>query len=960
MRLDLRRYRLSIVGFLGVLLPLGLFLLFHSRIRALGLVSDLGPQPKLARPLWDLARATPQERTPLAEGERVAAPAGFAMEKLSKPTQDAARARMMRINRNAEVQVYIHVTELSDANRRELGAAGARLELEDAKRAIIQAQVPVSRLAMVADLAFVRYVRLPNYARHHIGSVTTEGDAILRSDQVGSTLHVDGTGVKVGVISDGLKGIFATGCTMCGAPPLVPGTPNPMATADLPMATGTRNAGGVLISSSGGIAGQSFASNGDLEGLPGASCGFPGAGAEGTALLEIVHDIAPGAQLAFANADTDLAFESAVSALAANNDIVMDDLGFFGEPYDGTSAISTNTANALNSSSNAVRAYFTAVGNEADGHYLGAYVDSGTDGTAVGASPALPAGHVHKFQSTTTPPITKDVLLQGPSVKDRIRLQANGEVVIFLQWDDPFGASTNDYDLFLLNHNSGSVVASSTAVAFNGNPGGRCMITTPQDPVQCLVFTNPDTAPCAPTCPTDDFDIVIQNPGNKAAVKNLNMFVYTPECAFAGLVSLAPPSKEKTAYNTASSSVGAESDAGGTPVSVTSVGAICSGSATAAGINPVSCTDPNHDQIEFFSSMGPTIDGRMKPDVSGIDGVSITGAGSFGTTFFGSSAAAPHAAGIAALLLQSAPCLRNGATGAVGNTTARTNLRDLVLNNAVPLGASPPNNVFGHGRLDALPSANQTTPMVGAISNQTVGGNTATGASVDLTGTAFTDPDSCPLTFNFSGGCGSGSGATLNCPFGTSAVTATATNNGVTLTPPASLQITVTNFALGISATQATVKAGGSTNITVTVTPQGGPYPSPITLGCTGLPSLASCSPAAVTPGSSPATSMLTLSTTAATALYPSPFEPRAGPLFALVGLALAGAWLVSRGLKQRRLVLPATLALFVAALVVIQMACGGGGPQHMAGTPPGTYMVKITGTNGTLVQSQPFTLTVQ
>jgi hypothetical protein len=66
-------------------------------------------------------------------------------------------------------------------------------------------------------------------------------------------------------------------------------------------------------------------------------------GAEGTALLEIVHDLAPGAQLSFANADTDVAFNQAVSAMAAANDVVVDDLGFFGMPSDGTSTISSNT-----------------------------------------------------------------------------------------------------------------------------------------------------------------------------------------------------------------------------------------------------------------------------------------------------------------------------------------------------------------------------------------------------------------------------------------------------------------------------------------------------------------------------------------------------------------------------------------------------------------------------------------
>src|SRR5262249_51456707 len=150
--------------------------------------------------------------------------------------------------------------------------------------------------------------------------------------------------------------------------------------------------------SAGGIVGRSFQANGDLEGLPPASpaCAFQGAGAEGTALLEIVHDIAPGAKLSFANADTDLAFSQAVNFLAASNDVVLDDIGFYGEPYDGTSAVSRNTAAALNNPANPIRAYFTSVGNNADEHYFGTYVDSGVDGTTVGGIAS--SGRLHLFQ----------------------------------------------------------------------------------------------------------------------------------------------------------------------------------------------------------------------------------------------------------------------------------------------------------------------------------------------------------------------------------------------------------------------------------------------------------------------------------------------------------------------------------------------------------------------------------
>src|SRR5207245_10347715 len=148
-----------------------------------------------------------------------------------------------------------------------------------------------------------------------------------------------------------------------------------------------------------GIIGRSFQANNHREGLPPASpaCSFPGAGGEGTALLEIVHDMAPGAKLSFANGDTDLAFAQAVNFLAASNDVVVDDIGFFGEPYDGTSAVSRNTAAALNNPDFPIRAYFTSVGNDADEHYFGSYVSSGVDGTTIGG--ITNPGRLHLFRS---------------------------------------------------------------------------------------------------------------------------------------------------------------------------------------------------------------------------------------------------------------------------------------------------------------------------------------------------------------------------------------------------------------------------------------------------------------------------------------------------------------------------------------------------------------------------------
>jgi subtilisin family serine protease len=154
-------------------------------------------------------------------------------------------------------------------------------------------------------------------------------------------------------------------------------------------------------------------------------------------------------------------------------------------------------------------------------------------------------------------------------------------------------------------------------------------------------------------------------------------------------------------YNTLAGSVGAQSDSGG---GVISVGAI-------------NASDPGTDTIASYSSRGPTGDGRIKPDITAIDGVNVTGAGGFPDPFFGTSAAAPHVAGLAALLLQFRPDLQTGESGD-DPATDRTTLRNASLNGGVDLGAAGTDNVFGFGRADGSSSAAQlfATPAFDAFS----------------------------------------------------------------------------------------------------------------------------------------------------------------------------------------------------------------------------------------------------
>ena len=908
--------------------------------------------PKLTTLLARLVSAVPQQRGAIPKGQRVAPAAGFSVQALPKGIRDAVRAKRMRINKEAEVQVYIVVAEITEENLQQLQSAGVTVELHVKEQRIVQARVPVTRLEELAALPFVRSVRLPDYGIPLTGSVTTEGDAILNADQVRLLLGVNGTGVRVGVISDGIAGIFDTGCTTCGG---VAG--GPIETADLPAqdtngnpTTGSRDATGVLTSTSGGLIAQSFRADNDLEGVLGTKC--KSAGAEGTAMLEIVHDLAPGAQLFFANFDTGLEFNTAVNFLAQNTDVLVDDIGFFGLAYDGSNPISANTAAALNNEANPIRGYFNAVGNSARNHYQEDFFDSSVDGSPYTGIP----GNLHLFQSTAD---TSDIFALSPSRSDPVFLcdtsGAGGfcandpgtfdNVIVVLTWDDAFGASGNDYDLFLIQQSTGIVVAES----FDFQDGT-------QDPVEWFSFTN-DTG-------IDDyFHIVIQNFDNLALVRNFDLFVLSP----CGPVPLGPDGENHN-YNTIRSSVPAQSDAGGSPVSVISLGAIDQ-------------ADPLNDDIETFSSNGPTNDGRLKPDASAVDGVVITGAGGFGRPdffgirFFGTSAAAPHGAGIAALLLQSAPCLLDGSVGALAEPIARQSLRDLILNNAVDLGAAGPDQVFGFGRIDALASANQTVPITNAGPDQTVAGFTsATGASVMLDGTGSSDPIGCPLTFEWVGDCGIASGPTptVTCPFGTSTMTLTITNNQVTIPSLDSVQVTVTDFAIGVSPTSATVNRGQSASYTVTVSPQFGSFDPTVSLSCSNLPSLSSCSfsPATLTPGGSDATSTLTVSTTAPSAFLTPPFGPRDdAPFYALwlglPGLVVVGLTLVGQKPKKVKLGFYLSLSLLLA-LFVLQVACGGDGgttpspPPPRPGTPAGTFNITITGRSGWLVRSTTASLTVQ
>ena len=98
------------------------------------------------------------------------------------------------------------------------------------------------------------------------------------------------------------------------------------------------------------------------------------------------------------------------------------------------------------------------------------------------------------------------------------------------------------------------------------------------------------------------------------------------------------------------------------------------------------------DTIEGFSSRGPTTDDRTKPDIAGADG----GASSTRGTWYGTSQASPHVAGLAALVKERFP----------GYTPQQ--IATYLKNNAQARDAVP-NNTWGYG-FAHLPALSAATP----------------------------------------------------------------------------------------------------------------------------------------------------------------------------------------------------------------------------------------------------------
>jgi hypothetical protein len=174
---------------------------------------------------------------------------------------------------------------------------------------------------------------------------------------------------------------------------------------------------------------------------------------EGRTMAQLAHGLAPGAHLAFATANNgDLDFAAQITKLRTVNhaSVPVDDAEYINEPFFQDGPI----ANAANAATAAGVPYFAAAGNsnvEVGGNNVSSYEAPTLRPLTCPAGIAAiePLLGCHNFDTTG-----------GTDTGDDITLAPGGSFAVDLQWAQPWGAVTSDYDLFIVN-SSGTVVGGS-------------------------------------------------------------------------------------------------------------------------------------------------------------------------------------------------------------------------------------------------------------------------------------------------------------------------------------------------------------------------------------------------------------------------------------------------------------------------------------------------------------------
>lgn len=461
---------------------------------------------------------------------------------------------------------------------------------------IVSGRLPIASLDDAARLASL-HSAAPALASTGVGATTSQGDVALYADSTRASFGTDGTGVKTCALSDSYNN--------ASDPPRTT-APGDVQTGDLP---GSGNPNG-------------YTTPVDVVAEAVDPSGNRGLIDEGRAMLQIIHDVAPGAPLGFHTSVGGIAnFARGVRELAeAGCSVIVDDYIYFAQPMyqDGQM---TQAIEAVVQENDV--AYFTAAGNAGSTSYEAPFRDAQPAADVVDGV----SGTLHDFAP-------------GSAVDPRqeIVIQPGGTALLTLQWSDPFfrvsgppGADT-DLDLYLLD---GDQVAARSE---RRNIGG--------DPWEIVVLENDTDQPR-----TVDVAIALRSGPAPDRLK------------YAGSWGSSSITIEE--YATESGTAWGHHDA----ASAFSTGAVL-WSLTPRLPDDSSLPPTQPPFVNRFSSRGgiPVLfdtDGqrlsppvvRAKPDFTAPDGGNTTFFGNDQQfdpdnfpNFFGTSAAAPHAAAVGALM----------------------------------------------------------------------------------------------------------------------------------------------------------------------------------------------------------------------------------------------------------------------------------------------------------------------